>query len=131
MLKTNSKKARENIRRYIMENVGTEGRELEKEPETFQEVAAFILDTFKSEKYWCFQDFQYYGGSQQKAFEDWAAGLPSALNTCYYYNRSAIDDLAAILEESEREKARFTESQAEKMLTSLIYRELMEGVKNV
>lgn len=131
MLKTNSKKARENIRRYIMENVNTEGRELEKEPETFPEVAAFVLDTFRTEKYWCIQDFRYYGGSEQKAFTDWAAGLPSVLDTCYFWNRSAVDDLAEILEESETEKARYTESDAEKTLTYLIYRELLEGAKNV
>lgn len=129
MIKTNSKKARENIRRYIMDHVNAEGRELEKEPETFPEAAAFILDTFRSEKYWCIQDFRYYGGSEQKAFEDWASGLPSALDTCYYWNRSAVDDLGMILEESESEKNRYTESQAEKTLTYLIYRELLEGVK--
>lgn len=131
MLKTNSKKARENVRRYIMENVNSEGRDLEKEPETFPEIAAFVLDIFRTEKYWCIQDFRYYGGSEQRAFEDWAAGLPSALNTCYYWNRSAVNDLGAILEESESEKARFTESQAEKMLTTLIYRELLKGAKEV
>ena len=129
MLKTNSKKARENIRAYIMECVYTEGRDLEKEPETFPEVAAFILATFRSEKYWCIQDFRYYGGSEQKAFLDWAAGLPSVLNTCYFWNRSAVDDLGMILEESESENARYTESDAEKLLTDLIYSELLKGEK--
>ena len=35
-----------------------------------------------------------------------AAGLPSVLDTCYFYNRSAVDDLGAILEETESEKAK-------------------------
>lgn len=129
MLKTNSKKAMENIRAYIADNTTTDGRGLEKEPETFPEIAAFILGEFRKEKYWCIQDFRYYGGSEQNAFLDWAAGLPSVLDTCYYWNRSAVNELAAILEESESEKARYTESQAERMLTVLIYRELLKGEK--
>ena len=128
MLKTNSKKAQENIRAYIMDYVHTEGREVEKEPETFPEVAAFILGEFRKEKYWALEDFRYYG-TEQNAFIDWAAGLPSVLNTCYYWNRSAVDDLGTILEESESEKARYTESQAEEMLSKLIYRELLKGAK--
>lgn len=128
MIKTNSKKARENIRHYIMDNFDADSY-TETPPETYPEIAAFILDTFRKEKYWCIQDFRYYGGSEQKAFTDWAAGLPSVLDTCYFYNRSAVDDLAEILEESESEKARYTESDAEKLLTNLIYRELLEGEK--
>ena len=49
--------------------------------------------------------------------------------TGYYYNRSAVDDLAGILEETDAEKARYNEQDAEKLLTSLIYRELMKGEK--
>ena len=58
---------------------------------------------------------------------DWCSGLPGVLDTCYYYNRSAVDDLGAILEETDEERARYTEEQAEKMLTTLIYRELKKG----
>ena len=63
------------------------------------------------------------------AFADWCAGLPSVLDTLYFYNRSAVDDLGAILEETEQEKNRYTEQQAEQLLTSLIYRELQKGEK--
>lgn len=55
--------------------------------------------------------------------------MPSILDTCYYYNRSAVDDLGAILEETAEEKARYSEAQAETLLTSLIYRELVRGCK--
>jgi hypothetical protein len=67
--------------------------------------------------------------SEGERFADWAAGLPSILDTCYYYNRSAVDDLGAILEETAEEKARYSEAQAETLLTSLIYRELVRGCK--
>lgn len=51
------------------------------------------------------------------------------LDTCYYYNRSAVDDLGAILEETDSEKARYSEQQAETRLTYLIYRELVRGCR--
>ena len=126
MLRTNSKKAAENIRVYIMGNFTPEGY-TDNPPQRFPEIAAFFLDTFRSEKYWCPQDVRYYYGNEAAAFADWCAGLPSVLDTLYFYNRSAVDDLGAILEETEQEKTRYTEQQAEQLLTSLIYRELQKG----
>lgn len=130
MLRTNSKKAAENIRVYIMGNFTPEGY-TDNQPQKFPEIAAFILDTFRSEKYGCPQDVRYYHGSESAAFADWCAGLPSVLDTLYFYNRSAVDDLGAILEETEQEKTRYTEQQAEQLLTSLIYRELQKGERKV
>ena len=126
MLKTNSKKAAENIRAYIVDGFSPEGY-TDNPPQEFPKIAAFILDTFRNEKYWCAQDFCYYHGCERSAFRDWCAGLPGVLDTCYFYNRSAVDDLGAILEETKQEKARYTEQQAEQLLTNLIYRELMKG----
>lgn len=126
MLRTNSKKAAENIRAYIVDGFTPEGY-TDNPPQEFPKIAAFILDTFRSEKYRCSQDVRYYHGSETAAFADWCAGLPSVLDTCYFYNRSAVDDLGAILEETEQEKNRYTEQQAEQLLTSLIYRELQKG----
>ena len=126
MLRTNSKKAAENIRAYIVDNFTPENY-TDTPPQDWPEIAAFILDTFRSEKYWCPQDARYYHGSEVAAFADWCAGLPSVLDTCYFYNRSAVDDIGTILEETEQEKARYTEQQAEQLLTSMIYRELQKG----
>ena len=126
MLKTNSKKAAENIRAYIMNGFTPEGY-TDNPPQEWQKIAAFILDTFRNEKYHLPQDFRFYHNNEFAAFADWCAGLAGVLDTCYYYNRSAVDDLGAILEETDEEKARYTEEQAEKMLTTLIYRELKKG----
>ena len=126
MLKTNSKKAAENIRAYIIDGFTPEGY-TDNPPQEWHDIAAFILDTFRSEKYHLPQDFYYYKNNEFAAFADWCAGLCGVLDTCYYYNRSAVDDLGAILEETDEEKARYTEEQAEKTLTTLIYRELKKG----
>lgn len=126
MLKTNSKKAAENIREYITDGFTPEGY-TDNPPQEWHEVAAFILNTFRNEKYHFPQDFRYYHGNEFAAFADWCEGLPSVLNTCYYYNRPAVDDLGKILEETDEEKARYTEEQARKMLTTLIYSELKKG----
>lgn len=128
MLKTNSKQAKENIKQYIIENFSPEGY-TDTAPEEWHEIAAFILETFRSEKYHLKEDFRYYNNNECAAFTDWCAGLPSVLDTCYYYNRSAVDDLAVILEETKEEKERFTEEKAEDLLTALIYRELKRGCK--
>lgn len=129
MLKTNSKKARENIRAYIIINFDPSNYDLTQAPESWPEIAAFIIKTFRDEKYYSLEYMRAKNISEQRVFAEWAAGLPSVLDTCYFYNRSAVDDLAAILEETESEKARYSESDAEKLLTYLIYRELLEGAK--
>lgn len=129
MLRTNSKAARENIRAYIMEHYDPSGYDVEQAGETWPEIAANILDVFRAEKYYSLEYMQVACLSEIKVFCEWAAGLPSILDTCYFYNRSAVEDLGAILEETEAEKARYSESDAEQLLTRLIYNELLKGVK--
>lgn len=128
-LRTNSKKARENIRAYIIKHFDPCGYDVNQQPETFGETARIILEIFADETRYATRYYQRYMDSDLNVFKDWCAGLPSIIDTCYYYNRSAVDDLGAILEETEIEKARFTEQQAEDRLTWLIYRELLKGAK--
>lgn len=127
MLKTNSKKARENVRAYIMEreNVAEYAENIAENP-TFEEIAAAIYADF----YRVYNsDYMHRTYSEQDYFAEWAAGLPGILDTCYYYNRSAVDDLAGILEETETEKARYTEEKAENYLTYLIYSEIEKAIR--
>lgn len=126
MLKTNSKKAVENIRAYIMENFDPSNY-TENPPKTFTEICRFILNTYESEKYYSREYAIQKNIPDQEIFREWAAGLPPVLDTCYYYNRSAVADLGKILEETPAEMERYTESQAETLLTNLIYRELKKG----
>jgi len=145
MIKSNSKQAKQAIRNYIVEHFDATGYSpkfdyIEAEQrkasagllnaDIFSMVAHAIAETFYSEK--CRYDNRYKAGkiSRFDMFADWCSGLPSILDTCYYYNRSAVDDLAGILQETEAEKAKFGESEAEKRLTWLIYREIY-SVKGV
>lgn len=125
MLKTYSKQARLNIQAYIKDHFDGCSYGIET-PDTFKELSEIILDTFNSEKPAC---GSYSRMTEQERFEEWAAGLPSILDTCCYYNRSAVDDLGAILEETDSEKARYSEQQAETRLTYFIYRELVRGCR--
>lgn len=123
MLKSNSKKARENIRAYIIDHFTPENY-TETPPTDPREIFKFAFNCFISEKYSTKEDHSYYRNNEQAAFRDWCAGLPSVLDTCYFYNRSAVDDLGDILEETETERAQFAESMAENILTMLIYNEI-------
>lgn len=126
MLKTNSKKARENVKQYIINNFTPENY-TDAPPEDWNKIARFILDTFRSEKYSRPEDYRYYNYNEYVAFIDWCAGLPAVIDTCYFYNRSAVRDLGEILEQTETKKSLYSESKAEKMLTYLIYNELTRG----
>lgn len=123
MLKTNSKKARENVRAYILRGYDPSNYHETPENPTFAQVAADVWATFTSEKS---HDLQRY--NTQEVFADWCSGLPSIIDTCYYYNRSAVDDLGAILEETEEERNRFSESEAAQLLSLLIFREIQKEV---
>lgn len=124
MLKTNSKKAKENIKNYIIKNY-ERGEDyshhgINVDTTNWEEIKKNIKDIFDLE-------VGHYRSRQigeYNAFKEWCQGLPSIINTCYYYNRSAIKDLGDILEETEEERNKFNEEQAEEKLTYLIYREV-------
>ena len=117
MLKSNSKKANENIKNYILANFDCTGYDIET-PETYTDICKVILETMNDEKFYSKEANEY------ETFKTWCQGLPSILDTCYYYNRSAVNDLKEILEETEAEASKFTEQQAEERLTYLLYREI-------
>lgn len=125
-LRTNREAARENVRRYITENFDCSSYSdyFPIVPETFDGIASAIWQTFNTEK-----PETARRESEIDRFYDWAAGLPSILDTCYYYNRSAVADLARILDESPAEAEKYTESDAESVLTRLIFREIRKAVE--
>ena len=131
MLQTNSKKAIKHTREYILKHFRGEAYGFSGDGNDFHDVAAFIYKCFIEEK--CKYTESYYsriGYSKRDIFEEWAEGLPSVIDTCYNYNRSAVDDLAGILEEDETEKQKYNDERvAEKLLTYLIYKEIEKEIK--
>ena len=105
-----------------MQNADFSGYSIEK-PQTFKKTAKIILDIFYDEKIRNCKRISNY----QESFCDWLCGLPSSLDCPFLYRDSAVDVLGEILMESEAEKARYTESEAETMLCRLIYREISKA----
>ena len=117
MIKTNSKVVRERIQDFINSHVDFSGYDLEKTPETTAEINKTIFECFLSEtKYTRLVN-------QQEKFIDWCSGLPSVLD-CSYYLNSAVEMLGDILEETIPERAKYTEEQAERLFSYLIYKEV-------
>lgn len=123
MLRTDSKKAKENVRNYIMKWESLEEYGFN-HTMPFPQTAATILKIFRAEKEYRFDQLV----PEYAVFQEWTQGLPSALNCCYWwFNRSAVDDLGEILEERQEERSRYSEEEAGILLTKLIYRELIKG----
>lgn len=120
MLRSTNKKVLEKIHDYIIDGVDHEYFGLEADPD-FKTACKLILTACQNEKRYCRYNNDF------EMFKDWAQGLPTAFNTSYYYNVSAVDLLADWLEETDKEKAKFEESAAEEKITWLIYRELRKG----
>ena len=120
MLRSNSKAVVAKIRKYIVDEIDPDYFGLDEAPD-FPTACKLILTACENEK--------RYNRSRSgfDTFKDWAQGLPSAFNTMYYYNVPAVDLLADWMEETEAEKAKYSESEAEEMITRLIYRELTKG----
>ena len=131
MLKTNSRAARENLRRNITESAGDyllecaayDGKKIDLS--SFHDVAASIYETFCNE----YKPDRYArrGIPENVTFCNYAQGLPCG-GLFNYYLHSAVNDLGDILQETDAERSRFTETDAENMLTTLIYREIKKAL---
>lgn len=120
MLRSTNKAVINKIRQYIINGVDHEYFELETDPD-YKTACKLILQACQNEKRYCRYNNDF------EMFKDWAQGLPTAFNTGYYYNVSAVDLLADWLEETDKEKEKYSECQAEEKITWLIYRELRKG----
>ena len=123
-LKTNSKAVKDKIKQYICDSFhNSDFEEWNKVQITdYSEICYTILHEFYIEK--IHLDFQKGRRPYQDYFIKWCGGLPSILDTCYYYNVSAVDLLGDWLEQTEKERNKYSESQAEELITKLLYREL-------
>lgn len=136
MRRTNSKEVKGIIKSYIMNHFsdymarerGYFSGDLERinsvDVEDYTEVCNSILTIFWAEKLKHDNRFRSGRVARYDLFVDWVSGLCSAIDSDYYYNVSAVDLLGKWLDETESEKARFDECQAEEMITKLLWREL-------
>ena len=124
-MKTNSKQVKESIKKWIID--GFHHSDFENWNKCtvtdYKAICSVILSEFKEEKR---SDNRYKAGriSLYDLFYDWCQGLPDTLKTEDYFLHSACDFLGGWLQETEQEKARFTETQAEEKITALLWREL-------
>jgi hypothetical protein len=135
MLKTNSKKAQQNLRAYIVENF--EGGNYSPKYDyiyTAEEVGK-PLDTVFSMVAWAiWTEYRREADGDNRdikdvdRFTEWTSGLPSVFR-CDYWLGSAKEDLGNILEESESEKERFTSDEAEAFLSRIIYNAIAKITK--
>lgn len=117
-LRTNTKIVKNRIRDFI--KVSTS---IDTESKDFHVIATEILQAFYQQGY---DDTLklYYRFKQYNAFEDWVRGLPSELDILCLYCGSAVEVVGNMLDETEEERNKFTEGQAENLLIKLCYREL-------
>ena len=133
MLKSNSKKAVENIRAYIVKNAGTWAEERadyngQPAPVDFPGVAAAVWGAFLEE----YRPADYirrgWARTWQEAFIAYGQGLPCGALFDFLLC-AARADLASILEETPEEAARYSEEQAEEVLARLIFREVSKAAR--
>ena len=125
MLRTNSKAAKENIKSYIMEYAPDALDGYDVAPETADETMYAIMQIFRDEMNHELKRSRFM--NEYEIFKSWAQGLAMGGLFCYYYNREAVTDLGDILEETDDERSKYSEADAEELLTKLIYREVVKG----
>ena len=132
-MKTNCKKAIENIKNFILENFDPVGPGYKEyyyfesipDSEKWEECKKIIKKVVYDEKIrhdlrTLHKNYINY----KMFFTEWCQGLPSILNTDYYVKPIAKKIIMEILEESEEEAEKYTEEEAETLLTHLLYREI-------
>lgn len=146
MLKTNSKAVKTAIREFIAAGaidwaLSTNEYDRENGYEPMAEAVELEKLSSKGEEnadvqkaaaalVWkCFQsdiegDYRLGREPIQSIFNSWLRGLPGVVDSEDFMLRSAVDFMAGILQESEAEKARYDETEAEDLAAYLVWREL-------
>lgn len=122
MLKTNSKKARENIKNYILKNVDFSDCTLEKMPETDAEKLTALFTIANSEARYSKKESDF------EVLKNWICGIPSILSVCdFIYYAGAKKVLAELLEETPEEADRYSDDKSFNMLVYLISKEIIKA----
>lgn len=141
MLKSNSRKAIERIKKYVCDHVNFDVdtlnekyyyvMDLEKRYENGENIDMFSV--YAHALYNIMYDEVIVNNKINRSFQEsfiyWCEGLPSCFDTGYYVNRSAVDDLGDILEQTALERSKYSETEAEKKLSLLIFREIFKVIR--
>ena len=123
MIRTNSKQLREKVKAFISQifDASSYDREdLNSAP--IEEQLQFIALTCWHEKGF---EVEKNRASFQDMFIEWCQGLPSLIDTAIYYcHSSAVDLVGDMLEQTQEERAKYSEPEAERLLSYFIYREV-------
>lgn len=129
MRKLNCKEVNEALKNEIMDSYESaeeyytyDGAEMKTE---YNDICKDILKMFECEK--LNGDLRYKASnmSKQDLFVEWMSGLPSAFPvSCDIFLGSAAEWLGNILDETETEKQKYSDSKAERTSCLILYREL-------
>ena len=123
MLKTNSKKVREAVRAYVAQKTrGQDGAEMK----TFEEAAEVIAKDWGAYRYPGLG--RQFGYSIEEAFKHWAGGLPNDLFD-YIAAGDTVELVGDMLEQTEAERSKYSDSEACDLLTHLILREIRKAAE--
>ena len=142
-LKINSKKARENIRAYMVRECHFS------DSDTFTDIAHRVWQEVKEyrERDIRFNPRRYYNPSMFWWFKEWVETIPSACDLPFLYQVKARTILGDILEQSPEEREKYfmddagvsfdranafnerMEAQAEEKLLAMIFREIEKEVQ--
>lgn len=137
MLKCNSKVVKEKIKKWILDNSECIQEDIAYDiehgnlptaydPENIYNLCKYVHDDFVRVMGY---RFGRYAETRLDNFCDYAAGLPFGNLFIYYYNVSAVDLVGDILEETETEKTRFSESDAEFHMSRMIYNFILDTIE--
>lgn len=122
MLKTYSKKVSEKIRELIANRTEDGNSEVK----DFRKAVAIITqewENFKNPN-----TAAYYDNDVYKAFKSFAYGLPNNLFD-YIVRGDTVKLVGDILEQTEQERSKYSDSEACDLLTYFIYREIMKAAE--
>lgn len=129
MRKLNCKEVNEALKKEIMDSYESaeeyftyDGAEMKTE---YNDICKDILKSFEREK--LNNDLAYKAGriSKQDLFIEWMSGLPSSFPvSCDIFLGCATEWLGNILDETEAEKQKYSDSKAERASCLILYREL-------
>lgn len=129
MRKLNCKEVNEALKNEIMDSYESaeeyytyDGAEMKTE---YNDICKDILKMFECEK--LNGDLRYKASNMSKRdlFVEWMSGLPSSFPvSCDIFLGSAAEWLGNILDETETEKQKYSDSKAERISCLILYREL-------